>query len=101
MSGEFREINASFMWEALEQAADETGHGEIAKALAILYKAIQPLEQSCAWHEASDSGPAEVTLACVEDGPAIKTAALALIGIIDQQRDLVRDIIRMKDRSAS
>lgn len=98
MSGEFRYLSSNFLWATLSDAADEPGKHEISKALAAFYAALAPVETACAWYEASDSGPSHPTITLQYEWARVQTAFDALQGIYRRDAELIRDLLRRRER---
>lgn len=95
MSGEFRWCERGHLHSVLEYyASAERGEQPLSQALADLYAAIQPLEEACAWVEASDSGPSNITLACHRHRAALIAATNKVREIVSEQAALVDEIVR-------
>ncbi|MDA8119158.1 MAG: hypothetical protein M0Z85_03720 [Gammaproteobacteria bacterium] len=95
MSGEFRWIGGgAYFHNVLDYHLDDPGSQELSRLLYALYKAAQPLEHACAWVEACDSSPPELTVAAVRHGNEMIRACENLVAYIQAQQDLAARLIR-------
>jgi|SRR6185312_12215411 len=95
MSGEFRWSNGGYFYSVLEMGLDDgEGRHEISKLLYAVYQAAAPLERACAWVEACDSGPPELTIASAKHGAEMITAMRALETYLRNQQELVERVTR-------